>query len=172
MTFMEHYAETLYPLFLKQMKEEGVSHSWNCDIQVTKRWFYSVNYQTNRRHHVLTFSYESHYNKSFAYIRLIDGIVVESQNPSLFKYLFLALSSSVIEELYDRKTYKISKIKLEERFIPASPYRWNKIEYYLQKKYDQQELFQLFGDERYKRREEWLHKGIQSYMKQIKTTLV
>lgn len=165
MSFRIEYAEKVLQKLTQHVKEtKGNSLFFDVRIQVSTFWHFRIEYDFSSRREHLTLTHEGRNIR----LRLQDGVFVKSDGIRRFDMLFAALNSEMIAMLKDHKRFKITRTKLNERYLTKTPYFWEKIDYYLYKKETQEILFELFGDAKYQHRAKRIEQGIQGYMQNKK----
>lgn len=170
MSFVHECFYKIYLQLIDKIKQEKETlYFWKSDIHVTKKWLFSIEFSKNRDFEELIIRQKT---RPHGYVKFQNGEMIECKSHSQFRYLLMSWNDHLLDGLQHRKTFKISKIAFNERFSPSSLYHWNKLEYFLNKKYIQSSLYDIFHDVKYQRRQLRIDQGISSYSNHIKTPLL
>lgn len=161
MNFRIEYAENVVRALSNHVKiEKNGSLFWDVNIHVSNFWHFNIQYQFFPGGEKITIT---HKRRNLQVI-LKNGVFIKSEGIRRFDMLFAALNSELISMLKNHKTFKITRTKLNERYLTKTLYFWMKIDYYLHKKEAQEVLYELFGDEKYRQRAKRIERGIQRYI--------
>lgn len=170
MTFRIEYAEKMlqkltYYIKRQMTTEMGLKSHWETNIHVSKYWHFNIRYELNKK---IDSIHIVHKNRNGHMVIVENGKFIKHVGIRRFDMLFAALNEDLISMLKNGSTIKITRKKLNERYLTKTPYFWSKIEYYLQKKENLEVLFGMLGDIKYKTRKERIEKAIQFYAKEKK----
>lgn len=176
MTFRVEYAEKSLSRLSEHMKNQlrneesyrqtkELTLNWETNIHVSGFWHFHIQFQIKDNHETIIVR---HQNRNGHVIYYENGRIIHQTGIRRFDMLFAALNDDVFVYLNNNKTFKITRKKLNERYLTKTPYFWEKIEYYLFKKEIQLKMFELFGDRKYKTRAVRIEKAIKRYSDNIR----
>lgn len=166
--FRSEYAERMLTRLAFALKKQGFTR-WRCKILVSKKWHFSLQYYYDGVEEQIDIISENRQNQR---VYWESGKITQSVGLRRFDILFAALTDQMIADLKHDGSLKITRKKLNERYLVTSPYFWSKIEHYLNKKEQQMSLYRLFGDEKYRIRERRIEEAIAAYIEDKRSFII